>query len=71
MVIIRIEVYFTLLLLATCFGSFYRSHLQDEVLCTIVLLSIDYSIVNCIFYLLKYIVLQPEMALIEGAETCS
>jgi len=34
MVVIRIKVYFTLLLLATCFGSFHRSHLQDEVLFT-------------------------------------
>jgi len=34
MVIIRIKVYFTLLLLAICFGSLYRSHLQAEVLFT-------------------------------------
>ena len=32
-VIIRIKVYFTLLLLAKCFDSFFRSHLQAEVLC--------------------------------------
>jgi len=34
MVIIRIKLYFTLLLLATCFGCLYRSHLQAEVLFT-------------------------------------
>jgi len=34
MVIIRIKVYFTLLLLATCFGSLYQSHLQAGVLFT-------------------------------------
>ena len=34
MVIIRINVYFTLLLLATYFGSFYRSHLQAAALFT-------------------------------------
>jgi len=32
MIIIRIKVYFTLLLLATCFGSLYRSHLHAGVL---------------------------------------
>ena len=34
MVVIRIKVYFTLLVSATCFGSLYRSHLQAEVLFT-------------------------------------
>jgi len=34
MVIIRIKVYFTLLLSATCFGSLYPNHLQGEVLFT-------------------------------------
>jgi len=34
MVIIIIKVYFTLLHLAKCFGSLYRSHLQAEVLLT-------------------------------------
>jgi len=33
-IIIRIKVYFTLIILATCFGSLHRSHLQVGVLFT-------------------------------------
>jgi hypothetical protein len=53
------NIYFTLLLPGTCFGSLYRSHLQDElyflkkVMYTIDNTVIDCEISNCIFKILQ------------------